>query len=212
MGRSLFLRAAFYTEETQSAGRSLASATPRAAATSAMGGSMSKNDVRVLIAGLDSAGKTTVLYKLKAGQKKMSQPVRTIPTMDFNVEQWKYKSKTFSVWDVGGQDSIRPLWRHHLTGTQALVYVVDSNDRQRVRKAAQELHKIMLDNAMRNACLLVYANKCDLPHALSADEVGHELQLEQLQARKWHVQLSCAVSGEGLWDGLKWLAANVQPI
>lgn len=177
-----------------------------------MGGALSKADVRVLIAGLDSAGKTTVLYKLKAGQKKIGQPVRTIPTMDFNVEQWKYKSKSFSVWDVGGQDGIRPLWRHHLTGTQALVYVVDSNDRQRVRKAAEELHKIMLDHAMRNACLLVFANKCDLPHALPANEISAELQLEQLQARAWHVQPACAVSGEGLWAGLKWLAANAQPI
>ena len=177
-----------------------------------MGTVFSSHNIRVLIAGLDSAGKTTVLYKLKGGPHKLTQPVRTIPTMDFNTEEWKFKGKTFSVWDVGGQDSIRPLWRHHLTGTQGVVYVVDSNDRQRVRKAAQELHKIMLDHSMRNACLLVFANKCDLPHSLSADEVSTELQLEQLQPRAWHVQPSCAVPGEGLWAGLKWLAANAKSI
>ena len=169
-------------------------------------------DVRVLIAGLDSAGKTTVLMKLKGGEKRAAQHVSTIPTMDFNVEQVKYKGKTFHVWDVGGQDSIRPLWRHHLTGTQALIYVVDSNDRERVRKAAQELHKIMLDHAMRNACLLVYANKSDLPHALNKAQLKDELQLDQLGAREWHIQQSCATSGTGLWDGLKWLASNVKAI
>ena len=132
---------------------------PEATHETIMGTVFSSHNIRVLIAGLDSAGKTTVLYKLKGGPHKLTQPVRTIPTMDFNTEEWKFKGKTFSVWDVGGQDSIRPLWRHHLTGTQGVVYVVDSNDRQRVRKAAQELHKIMLDHSMRNACLLVFAKQ-----------------------------------------------------
>ena len=169
-------------------------------------------DVRVLIAGLDSAGKTTILFKLHRGEKRKGEHISTIPTMDFNVMQWKYKGKTFGVWDVGGQDAIRPLWRHHLTGTQGLVYVIDSNDSERVKKAAEELHKIMLDHAMRNACLLVYANKADLPHALTPDQVRDQLQLEALGARAWHVQPSCATTGEGLWQGLKWLAANVKKI
>ena len=171
-----------------------------------------RSETRVLIAGLDSAGKTTVLLKLKRGEKSLSLPVTTIPTMDFNVETWDYKGRKFSVWDVGGQDAIRPLWRHHLMGSQALVYVVDSNDRERVRKAAAELHKIMLDHAMRDACLLVFANKCDLPHALSADEVKELLMLDELRARAYHVQPSCASSGEGLWQGLGWLAANVKRV
>ena len=177
-----------------------------------MGNGGSRSDPRVLIAGLDSAGKTTVLLKLKRGEKRAKETISTTPTMHFNVETIKYKGYSFNIWDVGGQDSIRPLWRHHLTGTQALIYVVDSNDRVRTRKAATELHKTMLDHAMRNACLLVYANKADLPHAMSPDQVRQELQLEQLNARAWHVQPSCATSGEGLWLGLKWLAATVKPI
>ena len=143
-----------------------------------MGLTQSTLDTRVLIAGLDSAGKTTVLLKLHRGEKRKDERVSTIPTMDFNVMQWKYKRKTFSVWDVGGQDAIRPLWRHHYIGTQGLVYVVDSNDVHRVAKASEELHKIMLDHAMRDACLLVYANKTDLPQALTVDQVRDQLQLE----------------------------------
>ena len=171
-----------------------------------------REDVRVLIAGLDAAGKTTVPLKLKRGEKHVRDHVSTIPTMDFNCETWLYDAKRFSVWDVGGQDSIRPLWRHHLTGTQALVYVVDSNDRERMRKAAEELHKIMLEHAMRDACLLVFANKADLPHALTPDEVREMLQLNELNARVCHVQPSCATSGEGLFQGLKWLSSNVKRV
>ncbi len=204
--------------------------------------SSDKKDVRLLIAGLDSAGKTSarprtqppalpahrrarlapsasplralaaILYKLKRGEKRKAEHVNTIPTMHFNVEHCLYKNKTFSVWDIGGQDAIRPLWRHHYTGTQGLIYVVDSNDRARVQKSAEELHKMILDHAMAHACLLVYANKSDLPHALSAEEVRDELKLEQLREHAWHVQPSCGTSGEGLWLGLKWLAENVKSL
>jgi len=142
----------------------------------------------------------------------MANTVSTIPTLQFNVENCKYKRVHFSVWDVGGQDSIRPLWRHYYTGTQGLIYVVDSNDRDRVRKAAEELWAMLMNFEMRFACLLVYANKMDLPHSLGADDISREMRLEEITDRPWHVQQSCAVSGEGLWQGLKWLAANVKPL
>ena len=171
-----------------------------------------KKDARLLIAGLDSAGKTTILHKLKKGQLKLNRQVNTIPTLNFNVENWRYKNVHFSVWDVGGQDSIRPLWRHYYTGTQGLIYVVDSNDRDRVRKAAEELHKMILDNEMRFASLLVLANKIDLPHSLSVEEVTREMRLDEIKDREWKIQPTCAISGEGLLVGLKWLAANVKSI
>lgn len=89
--------------------------------------------------------------------------------------------------------------------------MIDCNDRDRVKKATEELHKIILDHSMRDACLLVYANKADLPHALNAEQIRRELRLEQL-TQPWTIQPSCATSGEGLWLGLKWLQANVKPI
>jgi small GTP-binding protein len=67
------------------------------------------------------------------------------------------------VWDVGGQDKIRPLWRHYYTGTQGLVFVVDSQDRERIDEAKQELHRILSDREMKDCLLLVFANKQDLP-------------------------------------------------
>lgn len=86
-----------------------------------------KKQMRILMVGLDAAGKTTILYKLKLGEI-----VTTIPTIGFNVETVEYKNICFTVWDVGGQDKIRPLWRHYFQNTQGLIFVVDSNDRERI--------------------------------------------------------------------------------
>lgn len=88
--------------------------------------------------GLDAAGKTTILYKLKLGEV-----VTTIPTIGFNVETVEYKNICFTVWDIGGQDKIRPLWRHYLQNTHGLIFVVDSNDRERIAEAAKELQNMV---------------------------------------------------------------------
>jgi ADP-ribosylation factor 6 len=98
-----------------------------------------------------------ILYKLK-----LNQDITTIPTVGFNVETVTYKNVKFNVWDVGGQDKIRPLWRHYFSGTQGLIFVIDSNDRSRIDEARQELHRIILDREMKEALLLVFANKQDI--------------------------------------------------
>lgn len=87
---------------------------------------------------MDAAGKTTILYKLKLGEI-----VTTIPTIGFNVETVEYKNICFTVWDVGGQDKIRPLWRHYFQNTQGLIFVVDSNDRDRIGEAEKELQNMV---------------------------------------------------------------------
>jgi len=177
-----------------------------------MGGNVGKGvrklfgnkEMRVLMLGLDSAGKTTILYKLKLGQG-----VSTIPTVGFNVETVTYKKCRFNVWDVGGQDKIRPLWRHYFAGTQALIFVVDSNDRERIDEARQELFKIINDQEMKDAILLVFANKADLESAMPPEELAEQLGLEKLKDRKVFIQASCAISGDGLMEGLTWLSENV---
>ena len=92
---------------------------------------------------------------------KISDNVNTIPTVGFNVESISHKNVKFNVWDVGGQDKIRPLWRHYYTGTQGLIFVVDSADIDRLDEAKQELHKIINDREMKDAVILVFANKQD---------------------------------------------------
>lgn len=140
-----------------------------------------------------------ILYKLK-----LNQDVTTIPTVGFNVETVTYKNTKFNVWDVGGQDKIRPLWRHYfsgayncprkstspfpyavatlaaqsimhsgcaisegsqadtLPGTQGLIFVIDSSDRDRIEEARSELARIIQDREMKDALLLVFANKQDM--------------------------------------------------
>src|SRR3954471_9725313 len=119
-------------------------------------GLFGKRDVRILMVGLDAAGKTTILYKLKLGEI-----VTTIPTIGFNVETVEYKNIKFTVWDVGGQDKIRLLWRHYYQNTQGLIFVVDSSDKERVELAKEELHKMLNEEDLRDAVVLVFANKQD---------------------------------------------------
>lgn len=151
--------------------------------------------------GLDAAGKTTILYKLKLGEI-----VTTIPTIGFNVETVEYKNISFTVWDVGGQDKIRPLWRHYFQNTHGLIFVVDSNDRERVDEAKAELCKMLEEDELRDAVLLVFANKQDLPNAMAASEITEKLGLSQLRGRKWYIQSTCATQGTGLYEGLDWLS------
>uniref|UniRef100_A0A0A0LK50 ADP-ribosylation factor n=1 Tax=Cucumis sativus TaxID=3659 RepID=A0A0A0LK50_CUCSA len=123
-----------------------------------------KKEMRILMVGLDAAGKTTILYKLKLGEI-----VTTIPTIGFNVETVEYKNISFTVWDVGGQDK----------------------------------------DELRDAVLLVFANKQDLPNAMNAAEITDKLGLHSLRQRHWYIQSTCATSGEGLYEGLDWLSNNI---
>lgn len=157
--------------------------------------------MRILMVGLDAAGKTTILYKLKLGEI-----VTTIPTIGFNVETVEYKNICFTVWDVGGQDKIRPLWRHYFQNTQGLIFVVDSNDRERIQEAAEELQKMLQEDELREAVLLVFANKQDLPNAMAISEMTDKLTLQNLRNRTWYVQATCATQGTGLYEGLDWLS------
>merc|ERR1712111_201961 len=152
-------------------------------------GVFGNKEMRILMLGLDAAGKTTILYKLKLGQH-----VNTIPTVGFNVETVNYKNVKFNVWDVGGQDKIRPLWRHYYMGTQGLIFVVDCADRDRIDEARQELHRIINDREMQEA--------------IKPTEIQEKLGLTRIRDRNWHVQPACATTGDGLYEGLSWLTSN----
>ncbi|KAL7061079.1 hypothetical protein AAHC03_09737 [Spirometra sp. Aus1] len=113
-----------------------------------------KKEMRILMVGLDAAGKTTILYKLKLG----------------------------------------------------LIFVVDSNDRERIDEARDELNRMLSEDELRDAVLLVFANKQDLPNAMQACEVTQRLGLSSLHGRQWYMQATCATAGTGLYEGLDWLS------
>ncbi|KAG8829531.1 hypothetical protein FRC17_006453 [Serendipita sp. 399] len=157
-------------------------------------------EVRIIMLGLDAAGKTTILYKLKLGEV-----VTTIPTIGFNVESVEYKRVTFTVWDVGGQHRIRPLWRHW-----AIIYVIDSADVERIPEAREELNGILSTDELKGAPLLVLANKQDLPNALDVSVMINKMGLNANRDRPWYIQTCCAVSGDGILEGLDWLTKTLK--
>ncbi|XP_025247499.1 ADP-ribosylation factor 1-like isoform X1 [Theropithecus gelada] len=168
-------------------------------------GLFGNKEMRILVASLDAAGKTTILYKLKLGEI-----VTTIPATGFDVETVEYKNISFTVWDVGGQDKIRPLWCHYFQNTQGLSFVVDSNDRERVNEAREELMRMLAEDELRDAVLLVFANKQDLPNAMNVAEITDKLGLHSLCHRNWYIQATCATSGDGLYEGPDWLSNQLR--
>ncbi|XP_057965574.1 ADP-ribosylation factor 2-like [Malania oleifera] len=162
-----------------------------------------KRELKILMAGLDGSGKTTILYKLKLGEV-----IATVPTIGFNAETVLYKNVSFTVWDVGGQGKIRPLWRHYFLNTQTLIFVLDSSDRGRISEARNELHQMLSENELQNAILLVFANKQDHPNAMCVSEVADKIGLYSV-SQHWYIQGTSATSGRGLYQGLDWLLNNI---
>eukprot|EP00750_Incisomonas_marina_P001142 INCI10945.1.p1 GENE.INCI10945.1~~INCI10945.1.p1 ORF type:complete len:183 (+),score=42.32 INCI10945.1:110-658(+) len=164
---------------------------------------------KILMLGLDAAGKTTILTQLKLGEVR-----NTTPTIGFNVEAVQFKNIDFTVWDVGGQEKLRGLWRHYYEGANALIFVVDSNDPSRVKTARSELQKILQEDTMREVVVLVFANKQDLPNAMTPSQLSEALDLGKLTAqttkKKWWIQGCCGTNGTGLAEGLAWLSKELQ--
>ncbi|RNA21716.1 ADP-ribosylation factor 1 [Brachionus plicatilis] len=177
-----------------------------------MGGFMSlfsnwfgSKERRILILGLDGAGKTTILYRLQVGEV-----VTTIPTIGFNVETVTYKNLKFQVWDLGGQTSIRPYWRCYYSNTDAIIYVVDSMDRDRIGISKTELFAMLEEDELKNAVLCVFANKQDIEGAMTAAEVANSLGLPSLKNRKYQIFKTSAIKGTGLDEAMEWLANSLQ--
>ncbi|KAF1789202.1 P-loop containing nucleoside triphosphate hydrolase [Phytophthora cactorum] len=187
----------------------------RLGAAYAMGTSLSRSfsrfwnrsERRLLLVGLDGAGKTTILYHLRLGKA-----IASIPTVGFNVETIKYEGYKLNIWDVGGQDTLRPYWRHHFTGTQGIIFVLDSADDQRLELAKAELNGMLVDTQLQEACLLIILNKRDLPGAKDVQELSEALEFQEnceKVNRRVKVQPAVATTGEGLNDGISWLCENM---
>jgi len=160
---------------------------------------------RILILGLDGAGKTTILYKLQVGEV-----VTTIPTIGFNVETLQYKNLKFQVWDLGGQTSIRPYWRCYYSNTDAIIYVVDSLDKDRMSTSKQELVSMLEEEELKKSILVVLANKQDMEGAMTETEVAKQLGLSGIKDRTFQIFKTSALKGKGLDDAMEWLVDSIQ--
>ncbi|KAF3119503.1 Arf GTPase arl1 [Orbilia oligospora] len=141
-----------------------------------------KKEVRILILGL------------------IGEVVTTVPTIGFNVESVTYKNLNFNVWDLGGQTSIRPYWRCYYANTAAVIFVVDATDKDRLSTASEELQAMLNEEELREAALLVFANKQDQPGALGAGEISTILELPKLKDRSWSIVACSAVTNLVLDD------------
>jgi len=130
-------------------------------------------------------------------------------TIGFNVENVEYRNLHMTIWDVGGQDRIRVLWKHYYHGTDALIFVVDSNDHERLAEARNELNAFLSDSNMVDALVLVFANKMDLPGALSGSAVAEAMSLNS-RRETWYIQPLSAVTSIGVTEGLEWLSQQVK--
>eukprot|EP00053_Salpingoeca_punica_P003809 m.45295 g.45295 ORF g.45295 m.45295 type:complete len:182 (+) comp12429_c0_seq1:297-842(+) len=162
-------------------------------------------ELRVLILGLDGAGKTTILYRLQVGEV-----VTTIPTIGFNVETVTYNNLKFQVWDLGGQTSIRPYWRCYYSNTDAVIFVVDSSDHERIGISKSELVSMLEEDELKKALLLVFANKQDVEGAMTPSQVSEALGLAALKNRTWGIFKTSAKKGDGLTEAMEWLVQALQ--
>ncbi|KAF0991054.1 hypothetical protein HZS_7401 [Henneguya salminicola] len=151
--------------------------------------------------GLDSSGKTAILYKL--ANKEAS--FYSVSTVGYNVETIQYRNLSFDIWDVSGQVQNRPLWRYHYKNSKALIFVIDSANPHRLPEAYDELKNLLSEPELHNCILLVYANKQDKENTFSVVEITNILQLKTLTNNIWYIQPSNAIDGTGLYEGLDWL-------
>lgn len=171
----------------------------------------SRNDRRVLLIGLEGAGKSAILSHIRKLTGK-SMSLGEI-TQTFDVQDLRVGKFNFSVWDVGGKEALRPYWRHHYVGTQGVVFVVDATDRVSLPTAIAELRSAATDLQLQDAAFLICANKCDQRGALTALELSQAMDLSSVMlGHPWHVQATSALKGEGLEQGWKFLAENMKEL
>ncbi|KAL3041691.1 ADP-ribosylation factor-like protein 3 [Trematomus bernacchii] len=162
-------------------------------------------EVRLLLLGLDNAGKTTLLKQLAAEDIS-----HITPTQGFNIKSVQSSGFKLNVWDIGGQRKIRPYWKNYFENTDVLIYVIDSSDRKRFEETGLELADLLEEETLAAVPLLVFANKQDLTTATPASELAECLSLHTIRDRMWQVQACSAVTAEGLQDGMNWVCRNIK--
>ncbi|KAK4884362.1 hypothetical protein RN001_000633 [Aquatica leii] len=163
-----------------------------------------EKEMRILMLGLDNAGKTTILKRFNG------EEIDTIsPTLGFNIKTLEHRDYKLNMWDVGGQKSLRSYWRNYFECTDGLIWVVDSADKRRLEDCMTELHKLLKEERLAGATLLVFANKQDLPGAFPAEDLKNILELDKIKTHHWKIVWCSAVTGENLLNGIDWLIDDI---
>merc|ERR1712061_597645 len=164
-----------------------------------------EKEARILMLGLDNAGKTTILEKLS--EEDISH---IMPTQGFNIKSLVHEGFKLNVWDIGGQKTIRPYWSNYFEGSDALVYVIDSSDKRRLEESGTELAELLAEEKLGAIPLIIFANKQDLLNATTPDQISETLKLGAVKDRTWTIQACSATKGDGLQEGMEWLINEAQ--
>ena len=163
-----------------------------------------EKELRILMVGLDNAGKTTIVKRVNG------EDIGSVsPTLGFNIKTIRYKGYALNIWDVGGQKTLRSYWRNYYETTDGLVWVIDSADHRRLEDCKEELHALLSEEKLVGATLLILANKQDIPGALTKEMLTRVLDLRKMTSRRWHIEGCSALTGEGLLQGLDWCAEDI---
>ena len=165
----------------------------------------SDKEARILVLGLDNAGKTTILKTLS--DEDIAQ---IVPTKGFNIKNLAHEGFKLTVWDIGGQEALRAYWSNYFNGTDLLVYVIDSSDKKRLAKSGEELQKLLEEKDLNGVPLLIFANKQDLVSAVPADEISEALSLQDIKDRQWSIVACSAKTKDGLQEGMDWLISQMK--
>ncbi|KAM6540111.1 ADP-ribosylation factor-like protein 2 [Fusarium falciforme] len=162
-------------------------------------------EMRILMLGLDNAGKTTIVKKV------MGEDVNTVsPTLGFIIKTIDYEGYKLNIWDVGGQKTLRSYWRNYFEKTDALIWVVDATDRLRIEDCRDELQGLLLEERLAGASILVFANKTDVEGCMTEQEILSALQLESIRTHRWHILPCSAMTGSNLKEGLSWVVEDAK--
>jgi ADP-ribosylation factor-like protein 2 len=164
-----------------------------------------EKEMRLLMLGLDNAGKTTILKAFNG------EDINTIePTLGFNIQTLEYSNYKLNVWDVGGQQTIRSYWRNYFESTDGLIFVIDSSDRARLSDVKKELQQLLQQEKLQGASLLIFANKQDISGASTMAEISELLQLKSIEGdRHWHIESCSAMTKKGLKEGIDWIVNDI---
>ena len=165
---------------------------------------LAEKNLKILLVGLDNTGKTTILHQLNIGKI-----ITIMPTIGFVIEELNYKGLNFISWDLCGADRIREGWKKYYKNINVLIFVIDSNDKDRFDDSVDELEFMLKQEELKNCAILIIANKQDLSGALTPEEITIKLK-ERLKGRQSLVQGTVAKTGQGLKEGLEWILSILE--
>lgn len=160
-----------------------------------------------VLRGLDNAGKSTIVKRI------LNQPTASLtPTMGFEITSVPFGEHNLNIWDVGGQQTLRSFWFNYFDQLDALVWVIDASQLDRLHEVFRELYTVLQNERVHGVKLLILLNKIDLVNTGLEDltsTVIKELELDSYGPReeKWQIIQCSAITGEGIHQGLEWLTS-----